>query len=183
MISSGSLDEVVGLLSQQFAAFAALLLLAAGGHKLLRRQRARSVITEFAGVAYPLAGVVAAVVAAAEISAGLLICVPEVRGVGAIMAAVIWIIYLVYIVRAIARGRRDLDCGCSFGGGHAPLGLFQIVRNIILAAGAVLVAVVSLGHADPITVSQGLAALALFALYGALDQVMALQPPRAGELS
>jgi hypothetical protein len=34
----------------------------------------------------------------------------------------------------------------------------------------------------PVTASEVLAACALLALYGALDQVMALQPLRRGEL-
>jgi hypothetical protein len=34
----------------------------------------------------------------------------------------------------------------------------------------------------PVAASQTLAAVVLLALYGALDQVMALTPPRSGEL-
>jgi hypothetical protein len=38
------------------------------------------------------------------------------------------------------------------------------------------------GATGPVVGSQILAALVLLALYGALDQVMALTPPRRGEL-
>jgi hypothetical protein len=58
------------------------------------------------------------------------------------------------------------------------------VRNGILTGMAMLVTGVCAGNAaGPVTATQVVAALALLALYGALDQVMALQPLRPGELS
>jgi hypothetical protein len=63
------------------------------------------------------------------------------------------------------------------------LGSFQIARNVVLAALAACIAWVSAWSAAAPT--QGtfiLGGLALLALYGALDQVMALQPLRSGEL-
>jgi hypothetical protein len=63
------------------------------------------------------------------------------------------------------------------------LGAFQVARNLVLAALAVFIAWVS--AVDGTVSTQGtfvLGGLALLALYGALDQVMALQPLRSGEL-
>jgi hypothetical protein len=62
-----------------------------------------------------------------------------------------------------------------------------VTRNSVLVVMAALVsgsALVSMGStADgPGIASQILAALALAALYGALEQVMALTPPRGGVL-
>jgi hypothetical protein len=82
-------------------------------------------------------------------------------------------------LRAIAEGRRDVDCGCSFGRTRHPLGVFEGARNVVLVAMALLVAA-SAGGAPPLAASQLLAACAFLALYGALDQVMALQPLRRG---
>ena len=83
----------------------------------------------------------------------------------------------------MARGRREVDCGCTFGDTHRQLGAYQVARNAVLAASAVLVAAVSaLYGVSSIGAEQFLAAAALLALYGALDQAMALQAPRAGEL-
>ncbi len=85
---------------------------------------------------------------------------------------------------ALAQGRREVDCGCSFGPTSKPLGSFQIARNLVLAALAVFIAWASAFRGTAPT--QGifvLGGLALLALYGALDQVMALQPLRRGELT
>jgi hypothetical protein len=92
--------------------------------------------------------------------------------------------YGALIVRAIVQGRRDVDCGCSFGPAVKPLGSFQVARNLVLAAVAVFIAAVSAFHgAVPTQGTFLLGGLALLALYGALDQVMALQPLRSGELT
>jgi hypothetical protein len=112
-----------------------------------------------------------------------LLCTAAHRAAGAVLAALIWSGYLALILRSIARGRRDVDCGCTFGAARRPLGTYPVVRNMGLA---VMAAVVALGSASAAAAavigSQILAALALLALYCALDQVMALTPPRIGEL-
>lgn len=177
-------SETLQQLAMYFAAFTGLLLLASAGHKLFRGRHARSVIQEFAGVPRRWSGIAMAIVVLTELAAAVLLWTPAYRGLGAAIAAVLWVGYLLLILRAIAGDRRDVDCGCSFGAAQTPLGVFQVVRNIALAATAVFVAVVcAKGAAGPIIVPQVLAALALLALYGALDQVMGLQPPRAGEMS
>jgi hypothetical protein len=123
-------------------------------------------------------------VAVSEVAAAGLLLVPEWRTLGALLAAAIWTVYLLLIVRAIAAGRRDADCGCSFGAAQRPLGAFQVTRNGVLLALAVAVAMAggrASGAGAP--VPQLLAACALLALYGALDQVMGLRPLRTGVLS
>ena len=90
--------------------------------------------------------------------------------------------YLWLILRAIAQGRRDADCGCSFGAGQRPLGAYHVARNAGLTGAALLVAAGAASATGPVIASQILAALALLALYGALDEVMSLTAPRAGAL-
>jgi len=119
----------------------------------------------------------------AELFAGALLIVPAYRATGAMSAAVIWTCYLLLIVRAILQDRRDVDCGCSFGRTSRPLGAFQVVRNAVLAGVAMLIAWVSAASGSvPSQASQVLGGIALLALYGALDQVMALRPLRSGEV-
>ena len=102
---------------------------------------------------------------------------------GGALALLIWGGYLWLILRAIAQGRRDVDCGCTFGAAHRPLGAYHVARNAVLTGAAVLVTAGSAaGVSGPVIAPQILAALVLFALYGALDQVMALTAPRGGEL-
>jgi hypothetical protein len=183
MISEASLAGVGEELAVQLAAFQAVLLLASGLHKLLRRGRTQEVLQDFAGVPRALAPIAVVLVSFAEILAGSLLWVPGLRAAGGALAVLIWSGYLLLIVRAIAQGRREVDCGCSFGSGHAKLGTYQVARNLCLIGTAVLLALVSAaGLAQPVAAAQIPAAVALLVLYGALDQVMALAPPRAGEV-
>ena len=144
-------------------------------------------VREFAGVPRALAPLAVLAVALAELLAGALLLMPAHRALGGVLAASIWAAYLGLMVRAIAQGRRDVDCGCSFGISHRPLGAFQVARNAVLVGMGVLVSAGALASggstADgPAIASQILGALALTALYGALEQVMTLTPPRGGVL-
>jgi hypothetical protein len=183
MAAAATTAGVFELLAAQLAAFQAALLLASGLHKLLRQARTRDVVHEFAGVPRSLAPFAVWAAAAAELLAAGLLCTPAHRAAGAVLAALIWSAYLALILRSIARGRRDVDCGCTFGGARRPLGTYPVVRNMGLAAMAAAVALGSASAEAPAVVgSQILAASALLALYCALDQAMALTPPRIGEL-
>jgi hypothetical protein len=183
MTTAASTLGVFQLLVVQLAAFQALLLLASGLHKLIRRDRTQAVVHEFAGVPRYLAPFAVVIVAVAEMLASLLLWTPSYRVVGGLLAALVWGGYLSLILRAIAQGRRDVDCGCTFGAGRRPLGVFQVVRNVMLAGTAMLVAAGSAASGTgAVIASQILAAFALLALYGALDQVMSLTPLRTGEL-
>jgi Methylamine utilisation protein MauE len=187
----GLLDAVAA----QLAAFEALLLIASALHKGATWSRARTAVQRFAGVPTSMASAVLGSVIAGEVVAGALLIVPVTRMAGGITASLIWAMYLGLIVRAISQGRSDVDCGCSFGSAQRPLGAFQTARNAVLMALALFIAVVSGGIGDAFSggsaaVAAGgailsfqlLAALGLLALYGALDQVMAVQPLRGGEL-
>jgi hypothetical protein len=192
MMSAASTAGVMALLVTPLAAFLALLLLASGLHKIIRRDRSRSVAREFAGVPRMLAPFAVVAVAASELLAGVLLLTPAYRSIGGGLAGLIWAAYLGLILRAIAQGRREVDCGCTFGMAHRPLGAFQVTRNALLVGTSALVgvgAVLTAGApamgssaAGYVVVSEMLAALALTALYGAVEQVMALTPPRGGVL-
>jgi Methylamine utilisation protein MauE len=191
-MNSASTAGVMAQLAAQLAAFLSLLLLASGLHKLLGRGRAQSVMREFAGLPRTLAPIAVISVAAAEGIAGVMLLTPAYRAQGGAVAALIWAAYLGLIVRAMAQGRRDVDCGCTFGTAHRPLGAFQVTRNAALVGMGALVATggttavgVPAGTgltAGSVIASRILAALTLAALYGALEQVMALRPPRGGVL-
>jgi Methylamine utilisation protein MauE len=184
MTAAASALGVAQSLAVQFAAFEAVLLLASGLHKMIRRERLQAVVREFAGVPATIAPFAVAVVALLELLASLLLWVPSTRAAGGMLAALIWGGYLGLILRAIAQDKRDVDCGCTFGAAaQRPLGVFQVARNATLTGVALLVTAGSAaGAREAVVVSQILAALVLLALYGALDQVMALTPPRRGEL-
>jgi uncharacterized membrane protein YphA (DoxX/SURF4 family) len=184
MMTAPPMPGVIQLLVVQLAVFQALLLWVSGLHKLTRRGRTQSVIHDFAGVPRNFAPATAVAVAVTEMLAGLLLWTPSHRAVGGALAVLIWGGYLALILRAIAQGRRDVDCGCTFGATQRPLGFFQVMRNGVLVCVALLVTAGSaVSVTGPVIASQILAAFSLLALYGALDQVMALTPLRRGELS
>jgi FtsH-binding integral membrane protein len=179
-----SLGSAVQSFAAQMATFQAMLLAASAVHKAVRWTHSLTVMRQFAGVPGALAGTSLGVATAVELAAGALLMVPAFRTTGAVLAALIWTLYVALIVRAIVQGRRDVDCGCSFGPTSRPLGTFQIARNLVLAALALFIAWVSaFGGAIPAQGTFVLGGLALLALYGALDQVMALQPLRSGEMT
>jgi len=179
-----SMGSAVQVFAVQMATFQAMLLAASAVHKAVRWTHSRNVMRQFAGVPGVLAGPSLGVATVLELAACALLMVPAYRTTGAVLAALIWTLYVALIVRAVVQGRRDVDCGCSFGPTSRPLGSFQIARNLVLAALAVFIAWVSVidGPVPPAQGSFVLGGLALLALYGALDQVMALQPLRSGEL-
>ena len=183
MTSGASLLGILQALAVQLAAFMAALLLASGLHKLTRRRRIQAAINELVGLSRRLAPLVAGAVAAAELLAGGLLLTSSHRAIGAALAVTIWGAYLLLILRAIVQGRLDIDCGCTFGAARHPLRSYHVARNAVLTGIALLVAVVPApGTSVPLAAAQILAALGLLALYGALDQVMALQPLRSGEV-
>lgn len=184
MSGAVSARDVMLLLADQLAAFLALLLLASGLHKLMGRRRTETVIGTFAGVPRAAAPLAAVAAAAAETAAGAMLWVPSYRAAGGLLAVIIWGLYLALMLRAIAQGRRDVDCGCTFGSNQHPLGAYQVVRNVLLIGSALLVSGAAMLSLTPgVSALQILAACALLALYGALDQSMSLTPPRAGAMS
>ncbi len=171
--------EVAGVLLAQLAAFLAVLLLVSALHKVLTWRRTWTVVQDFAGVPRPAASAAAVAACAIEGLAGLLLVLPDYRRAGAAVATVILGLYLVLIARAVAQRRGAVDCGCSFGASSRRLGSFEMARNTVLLAFGLLLLVFADASAA-LAPSQLLAACALLALYGAIDQLAALQPLRQG---
>jgi hypothetical protein len=187
MLREASMIETGQVLAAQLAVFQALLLAASAAHKASTWSRSLEIMRQFGGVPRSLVSTASGAVIASEFLASLLLFMPSYRAAGAILAAALWSVYLGLILRAILQNRRDLECGCSFGlpsgASSRPLGVFQLGRNAVLTAMAVGIASMSsVAGGVPVDGSQVLGAVALLALYGALDQVMALQPLRSGEL-
>jgi hypothetical protein len=188
MLDSSYFGSVGTLLETQAAWFLALLLVAAAAHKLLWRERASAAVSGLTGMLPKAAGLAVNAIAAIEMLAALGLLVPAYRSPGALLAALLWSLYVIAMARAVLTGRRAVDCGCSFGKTHRPLGRFQLLRTAVLALIALAIAF------SPATVTvdargvsmavllltQGLAACALFALYAALDSIMSLDTLRPG---
>jgi Methylamine utilisation protein MauE len=180
MTPSSTSPGVAMLLSAQLASFLAVLLAASAIHKGLNWQRTRRVVQDFAGVPRFAASAASAAACLYELLAAGLLFMPAYRASGALLGAVIFGVYLLLIVRALAKNRREVDCGCSFGPSRHALGAFEAWRSAGLTASALLVAVCAAYGAAPVAASQAFGALALLAIYAAVDQVMGVRPMRQG---
>jgi hypothetical protein len=92
------------------------------------------------------------------------------------------------MARALFGRGGAVDCGCSFGKTHRPLGRFQLLRTAVLAVLAFAIAFQpatvlpdAVAVSMPVVlITQALCAGALLALYAALDSVMSLDALRPG---
>ncbi len=197
MSATASISAVLELVEIQLAVFLALLLSVAAVHKMIWSVRARRAAGTLTGIEWRNTGVAVKLATLAELGAAGLLAIPAFRAGGALLAGLLWSVYFALIARSIVVGRRDVDCGCSFGAAHRPLGPFQLLRCASLVLLALIVAglclmrtgrdgaVASLGGASggaAMLIAEGLAAVAMLALYAALDHLMALRPLRAGEI-
>jgi hypothetical protein len=173
------LFKVGQLLIEQCAVFLALLMGASAIHKLARWRRTLDAAREFAGVPAGAAFPAAAGVCVLEALSAAFLMAPSYRQAGARIAAALFALYLGLVLKALLLGRREVDCGCSFGPPQRPLGLFEVGRNALLLILATLV-VLAGNAAVPATLSQVLSGIAFLTLYAALDQVMGLAPMRKG---
>lgn len=125
------------------------------------------------GSSPPLAGLLAL----AEVALGSAVLFAPTRPGAAGGAAALFGVYLLAMAVNLARGRRTLDCGCSWAGRSGGLSSWHLLRNAVLmawAAGAslpVTPAVREWGGLEVVTV--GAAVMTLGLLYLAMDALLA----------
>jgi hypothetical protein len=120
----------------------ALLFAGAAWHKLRRPGEFAAAVRAYRLVPDLVVVPVAGLLALGEVAAtGLLLGVTWYR-LGAALAAALLALYAGAIAVNLARGRRDLDCGCAGPGARRPVSGGLVVRNVVLLAGALLL----LGH-------------------------------------
>jgi len=140
----------------------ALLFVVAASHKLRDPGRFRSTLAEYRLLPDVLTPLAAALVVAVELA----------------VAAALLLGYAAAIGINLARGRRDLDCGCAGPAVRRPISGWLVARNVALAgvalAGLLPVRPRALVWVDATTVAGGTAVLA--ALYASLDRMIAHAP-------
>lgn len=129
-----------------------------------------------------LAGVVSVALIAVEFAIVALL-LSSLAPAAAALAAALLLLYGAAIGINLARGRRDIDCGCSGPAQRQSLHELLIGRNLVYA-GIAMVATLplgarSLGWLDVTTIALALAALAGLAL--AIDGIAALAPRLANQ--
>jgi hypothetical protein len=161
----------------------ALLLLAACQHKLRDFAGFRAALAEYRLLPARWASAGAALLLLAELATGLALLLPGSARGAALAAALLLLLYSVAIGINLARGRREIDCGCAGPGARRPLSEALIARNALLIAVATACTLTPAARplvwVDALTVAGGAALLAL--LYGALDAALE-NAPRLREL-
>ncbi len=126
-------------------------------------------------------------IAGFELVLGVSLVLPGFDGVASLAAATLLFFYTGAIVVNLARGRHEIDCGCSAQGGRRPLSASLVWRNGVLI-GAALVCVLPVAGrpliwVDAVSIAASIAVLGL--LYAAIDGSLAnasRNSPGIGEL-
>lgn len=157
--------------------FLALLLLVSAAHKLIERPRLALAAARLAGVDARQGLLLLAVSGALEGVAALALLIPQAHAAGVALAVLVWGAYGLALFRH--RGQ-TLDCGCDLAAREKPVGVFVIVRPLVLAglAGLTLLAP-GAGLVGGWTPDAPFAALALLALTFAGAELAGL--PHAGK--
>src|SRR5580658_5545746 len=174
------IDPAVGAL---LAGAFALLFASASLHKLLDLKGFSQVFAAYRLVPRALARA-AFLVPLLELLIGLGLLAGAARAGAAAAGAVLLTGYGGAVAINLARGRRELTCGCGGPNDRRPIAAWMVARNLVLAA--LLAALLApwgaraLGAADALTVGAGILVAAL--LYMSIDALLARVAPRGALL-
>ena len=156
-------------------ACAELLFMVAAVHKLRDLPRFAEVFAAYRLLPLSAARRIAPVVPALELAAAIGFMTESLRSMAVCVGVALLFAYGVAIAINLARGRRDLDCGCAGPNNRRPIAAWMVWRNIGLA---VFLAAILLPPSDrplvwtdAVTVGFGTAACAL--VYLCLDRLLA----------
>jgi len=130
------------LFAMTVAVFLGALTGGAGVHKLAAPDQFRQVLSAYGLLPPSLTPIAAWIIPFVDLTVALMLfmmlLVPSVGGAGAVLAAALFAFYGLAIAINLLRGRRDFDCGCSWGGaGNAGQGQIHwglVIRNAVLVA-------------------------------------------------
>jgi hypothetical protein len=162
----------------------ALLFAAAAAHKLRALARFAETLAAYRVVPESLARRAAWFIPCAELAAALALLWEPRRPAFALPAVCLLLLYAGAMGVNLARGRRDLDCGCGTARQRRFIAAWMVWRNIILAAALCAVALPysprPVTVTDLLTIAGGLAVSA--ALYATVDRLLGEVAPRAALL-
>ncbi len=153
----------------------AALFAASAAHKVIGFRQFASVVRNYRITPDAFAPLAAVILVAMEFAIAAALVAPAFRVAAGLGAAGLFVVYASAIGFNLARGRRDIDCGCGFGGSGERLTPVLIFRNLGLAlfalAAAAPVGARSLELFD--VASIALFALSAAALYVAFEGLRA----------
>ncbi len=163
-----SIDPVIPLIARLGLGW---LFLSAAVHKLNDIGDFRVVLATYRVLPEALVGVAAWGIVGVEIAVGIGALLQRVEA--HVAAVVLLLAYAGAMALNLARGRRDIDCGC--GSAAQPLSLGLVARNAMLALGAAIALLPSVARSlhwfDFVSVVA--ATLVLGLLYAATNQLLA----------
>jgi Methylamine utilisation protein MauE len=156
-------------------ACAGLLFLVSALHKLRDLRRFAEVFAAYGVFPAALARRLAPGVPALELAVAVGLLFDELRALALWLGIALLLIYATAIAVNLARGRRDLDCGCAGPNDRRPIAAWMVWRNAVIA---VLLSAVLLPWSersfvltDGVTIGFGTACCAL--VYLCLDRLLA----------
>jgi hypothetical protein len=154
----------------------ALLFLAAASHKLRDLAAFARTLDAYELVPAPLVHGAAVCLVAMEVAAAALLILSA-SAFGPAATAALLVLYSIAIGANLARGRSDLECGCSLGPSGQKLSWWLVGRNSALLCGALLATLPpsarTMTWIDAFTVAACTAALLL--LYHVVENLLARQ--------
>lgn len=168
--------------SPAFVGTAGLLLagifLPSAWSKLRAMDELEGIVTDYRLLPEPLVRPAARALPIVEIAAGILVLLPATRAPGAMLAIGLLLLFAAAMAINLARGRREIDCGCFLGRQKERIGWPLVARNLILVGFALPLATLEPaagpGLLDLFTVL--FAAGSLLALYAAFTRLVGLAP-------
>jgi hypothetical protein len=152
-----------------------LLFLTSAWHKIRDFARFRSALANYRILPPRWATASGAAFAAAELCVGFSLLAAAAPRTAALAAAALLGIYSGAIALNLARGRREIDCGCAGPRARRPLSAGLLARNAVLIFLAALCALPLADRTfvwiDALTVTASVASMAL--LYGAIEATLA----------
>lgn len=115
-----------------------VVFLTAALHKLSDFSIFRATLSEYRLLPGSLEGFGAVVIVLLELVAGVAMFAPAHAQVAVLMAMSLLVVYMLAIGINLARGRRDIDCGCSGPAMRQTLSGWLLARNGVLLAAAAL---------------------------------------------
>jgi uncharacterized membrane protein len=159
-------------------ATSATIFLGSAALKFSQPMEFRAAVESYRLVPEAMAVVLGWIVPALELAGAIGLVVAATRGAGALLLLALIVAFTGAIALNLARGRRDLDCGCFGPLLRQPLSGWLIVRNGLLAF--LVLATFTSDDARPLILLDYLtiaaAAAALVILYGAVNYLLATAP-------
>ncbi len=126
--------SLLAILSDSTAVFLMGILLVAGVHKLspANQNYYRGVLEGYGLGYHSQLNLVSLVLGVFEVFTAIALFVPAARPLGALLAIILFSIYLAAMAVQLVQGKRDLDCGCAGPLGSSTISPALLLRNALL---------------------------------------------------